>query len=146
MKKKGSKFEYEAQRDKELSNAFRTAMVRCAVIRKTNIYKTVAAMPCSRFWVSEERASIVISRMMQGDTLDNMRPLKQEMFQEIYRRVMELHQERPEDSVYDLVWDAVHQPAPKFYLTPGSVKTILIRIRKRERLDHRWFGHHKHRR
>lgn len=141
MKKKGSKFEYEQQRDDELVRAFRSAMTHCAVIRKTNIYKVVSRMPASRFWVSEERATIVVSRIMQGDDLADMRPCKRRMFMEIYRRVMTLHRERPEAAVYDLVFDVVHQPAPEMFLTPGSIKTILIRIRKRERLDHRWFDH-----
>ena len=87
-------------------------------------------MPSKRFWVSAERAAIVISNMMRGDDLLNMRPTKREMFQEIYHRIKILQEQNPRMSIYEMALKVVQEPAPKFYITAGSAKVIIYRIRK----------------
>lgn len=94
-------------------------------------------MPSARFWVSEERAAIVIAAMMQGDKLERMRPNKREMFQEIFKRAMKLKQENPALTIYDLAFNVVRQPAPKFYLAPGYAKNIIFHVKKQ------WFEQRK---
>ena len=94
------------------------------------IYRKVVNMPSRRFWISEGRAAIVISAMMKGDTLENMGPLKREMYNEIYSRVIKLREKKPHLPIIQLVEMVVEQPAPKFYLTPGSAKVLICKIRK----------------
>lgn len=94
------------------------------------IYHKVVNMPTRRFWISEGRAAIVISAMMKGDTLENMGPLKREMYNEIYSRVIKLREKKPDLPIIQLVEMVVEQPAPKFYLTPGSAKVLICKIRK----------------
>lgn len=94
------------------------------------IYQKVVDMPTRRFWISEGRAAIVISAMMKGDTLENMGPLKREMYNEIYSRVIKLREKKPDLPIIQLVEMVVEQPAPKFYLTPGSAKVLICKIRK----------------
>lgn len=94
------------------------------------IYHKVVDMPTRRFWISEGRAAIVISAMMKGDTLENMGPLKREMYNEIYSRVIKLREKKPDLPIIRLVEMVVEQPAPKFYLTPGSAKVLICKIRK----------------
>ena len=94
------------------------------------IYRKVVNMPSRRFWISEGRAAIVISAMMKGDTLENMGPLKREMYNEIYSRVIKLREKKPDLPIIQLVEMVVEQPAPKFYLTPGSAKVLICKIRK----------------
>lgn len=94
------------------------------------IYRKVVDMPTRRFWISESRAAIVISAMMKGDTLENMGPLKREMYNEIYSRVIKLREKKPDLPIIQLVEMVVEQPAPKFYLTPGSAKVLICKIRK----------------
>ena len=130
VKNYGSTFEYEAQRNKELMMAYREEIARATYIRRDELLKNTVNHPASRFWVSEHRAAIVMASMMRGDQLHYMRPLKREMFQEIYRRFVALKEQNPELSIYALATMAVNQPAPKFYLTPGSAKVIICRIRK----------------
>lgn len=131
MKNCGSIFEYEQERNADLMRAYREAIGECSHIRLSDMMRRVVNKPSRRFWVSEERAAIVMSNMARGDTLDNMRPLKREMYQEIYRRVMERKAERPDDSLYQLTFDVVRQPAPKFFLTPASAEVIICKIKKR---------------
>lgn len=130
MKPHGSHFEYEDQRNDDIMNAYHELVTNADFICMPDIYRKVVDMPSKRFWVSEERAAIVISAMMRGESLDNMRPLKREMYNEIYRRVMRLKEDNPNMPVSQLVATVVEQPAPKFYLTPGSAKVLICKIRK----------------
>lgn len=130
MKHYGSSFEYAEERNEDMMRAYMQEISRCDQIFLPQVFNRVVNMPSKRFWVSAERAAIVISNMMRGDTLSNMRPTKREMFQEIYRRVKEIQKKNPKMSIYEMALMVVQQPAPKFYLTAGSAKVIIYRIRK----------------
>lgn len=130
MKPHGSHFEYEDQRNDNLMTVYHKIIVEANYVRMPDIYEKVANSPSRRFWVSEERAAIVVSAMMRGDKLKNMRPLKREMYNEIYNRAMLLREKHPSLPVSQLVAMVVEQPAPKFYLTPGSAKVLICKIRK----------------
>lgn len=130
MKNYGSTFEYEDKRNRELLKAYREETSNADFIRRDVILSKVVNRPASRFWVSEERAAIVMANMMRGDKLTGMRPLKREMFCEIFRRFLLLKKQMPQASVYRLASMVVNQPAPKFYLTPGSANVILSKIRR----------------
>lgn len=95
-----------------------------------DVYVEAVNRPSARFWVSEERAAIVISSMMKGDSLSRMRPTKREMFNEIYRRAMEIKKQKPSLSIYDIAFIVVRQPAPKFYITPGYAKSLIFHAKK----------------
>ena len=129
MKNHGSYFEYEHQRNRELIKAFREEMAMAKFIRRDEVLAKTVNHPTSRFWVSEHRAAIVMANMLRGDDLANMRPHKREMFHEIFRRFLKLKSKHPDFSIYRLASLAVNQPAPKFYLTPGSAKVIICKIR-----------------
>lgn len=131
MKHHGSKFEYEEERNHDLMRVYHELICASDFINLPQIYKEVVNMPSARFWVSEERAAIVISSMMKGDKLLDMRPTKREMFKEIYRRAMLLKKEQPALSVYDIAFKVVRQPAPKFYITPGYAKSIIFYAKKK---------------
>lgn len=130
MKRKGSYFEYEQDRNEELMKAYHKAIASCKIIRLENIWQDIADMPASRFWVSEERAAIVVSRMLKGDTLKYMRTCKREMFFEIYEKVLKLQQQKPDLSIYKLCFIAVNQPAKKFYMTPLSIRETIYKIKR----------------
>lgn len=130
MKNFGSFFEYEQERNADLIRAYHEDIEGCEVIRLDEVWQRIANMPSSRFWVSEERAAIVISRMMKGDKLKNMRPLKREMFMEIYRRVLELQKAYPDTPISKLCFRAVNSPAPKFYMTPLSIRETIYKIKR----------------
>ncbi len=131
MRKHGSGFEYEIERNRDLLRARREALA--SRDDSMGIYRQIVSMPSRRFWVSEERAYIVIYRMVKhgADSIRQMQPMKQKMFMEIYRRVCQTMALRPNDSLYKIVFDVVNQPAPEFYLTSGSAKVIIHRIIQR---------------
>ncbi len=102
----------------------------------SEIFRRVVSSPCSRFWVSEERASVVIGAMLHKGpekALESIKnPQRRAMFKEIYRRVRKLQQHQPGLTIYELVSDVVHTPAPCFYLSAESIDKLL-RIFKRNR-------------
>ena len=131
MKHKGATMEYTMERINDLKRVYDECVSSCAYIRMDDVYEKVVNMPSSRFWVSDIRASLVVSAMMRGEAnLNEMRTLGKEMYEEIYRRVMELKKTRPELSTSELCAEVVMQPAPKFYLTAGSAKMMICKARK----------------
>lgn len=132
MKHKGAKMEYSDERICDLMRAYDEYISSCDYIRMPEVYNTIVNMPSQRFWVSDIRAALVVSAMMRGEAkLDEMWPLKKEMYKEIYRRVLVLRDEHPELSTSELCSIVVAQPAPKFYLTPGSAKMMVCKARKK---------------
>lgn len=130
MKHKGSTFEYKDERDRDLLRAYREQLILCDTIDLTEVFKKVVLMPSARFWVSEERAAIVIARMFKGYKLESMKPNTREMYEEIFKRVKDMKEHNPDMSLFDILFRVVRQPAPKFYLTPDSAKVITTRIKR----------------
>ncbi len=131
MRHFGSKFEHEQERNEDIMRAYFEQIRSCENIYLPQILKRVVNMPSKRFWVSAERAAIVVSGMMRGDKLEHIkRPTKREMFYEIYNRVVQLRKQQPNASIFELTLQVVQEPAPKFYLTPGSAKVIIHKARQ----------------
>lgn len=131
MKHKGALMEYAEERLEDLMRVYDKYISSCDYIRMPDVYKAIVNMPSHRFWVSDTRAALVVSAMMRGEAnLECMWPLKREMYEEIFRRVVELGKIYPDLKTSELCAIAVTQPAPKFYLTPGSAKILVCKARK----------------
>lgn len=138
MKQKGAIMEFSNERLSDLFRAYNEYALSCDCIRIADIYKDIVNMPSKRFWVSDVRASIVVSAMIRGEAdLNAMWTTKKEMYLEIYSRVMQLKKEFPDLSVYELCSFVVKQPAPKFYLSAGSAKVMIYKARKKWRTEKR---------
>lgn len=129
MKHNGTVFEYEKEKNKDLMRAFHQCLHTHCGMPFIKMCEHISHAPASRFWVSEERATIVVSQMLEGKH-PVLKPQKTEMYNEIYRRVQALRAVYPDRSISDLVFDVVHQPAPSFYYTPSSVREIIYRIKR----------------
>ena len=126
MKKTGTKSDYEEDRKNDLMRVYHELLSSTKNIDPTKIYEDVVKAPAKRFWISEERAAIVLSRMMKGDKLKNMRPTKRKMFKELYRRVVAIRKKCPDLSITYLAYKVVNQPAPEFYMKAGYARNIII--------------------
>lgn len=132
MKHKGAMAEHSRERMADLMRAFEEHMASCRHIVMSDVYRAVGLMPAKRFWVSDIRATLVISAMMRGEpVLDGMWPLRKEMYREIFSRVEKLRHRFPDAPLAELCSKAVRQPAPKFYLSPGSIKMMICKARKK---------------
>lgn len=123
--------EYSDERIIALMLEYERYIASCSHIRMSEAFEHIVNQPCRRFWVSEFRAAVVIARMLKGDSLKNMHSTKREMFQEIYNRVIRLKSKKPGMSVYQMVSTVIRQPAPKFYLSPGSAKIMFYKAKKK---------------
>ena len=134
MKNFGCKSEYHRERSSDLLQAYFRYLKSCDRVYMPDVFRCVVDMPATRFWVSVPRAAVVVTDIMRGDKVLYMRPNKREMFFEIYRRVMKLRQHYPDWPLPRLVEAVITQPAPKFYLAPGSARVLILKARKQ------WFA------
>lgn len=138
MKSFGSTLAFTRERNAALLKAYREQIAKAQYVRLNDIGEKIVNSPSPRFWVSEERATIVVSAILRGKpVLNNMRPTKREMFEEIYHRVLELKKIHPHWHLCDLVFEVVNSPAPKFYMEVSSALERLFKIRNG------WYGNGK---
>ena len=133
MKKPGSVIEFTARRNSELYRAFIGLLSEGASQSIVELYSLAPQQPCSRFWVSEERAGDVIGALLAGKTFPDMLPMRKKMYDEILTRVRELLRANPGMPVCRAVFQVVNSSAPEFYLTPASARTIISRHLKSKR-------------
>ena len=131
MKHKGALMEYSKERLDDLMRVYDEYVASCRYIRMPDVYKTIVNMPSRRFWVSDIRAALVVSAMIRGEAhLETMNITKRGMYEEIHRRVMLMLEDNPNKTISELCSIVVAQPAPKFYITPGSAKIMVCKARK----------------
>lgn len=105
-----------------------------APLKTPEIYRAVVNMPCPQFWISSEQAAKIISAVERRRIgIDSLSVTRRDMLKEIIRRVKNLQRESPRMSRRECIEEVVYSPAPRFYLTPQSAKTILHRYRKQKK-------------
>jgi len=113
------------------------------VVRRNKAYGLAAEKPCSRYWISEERAKEIICRLENGEQITNIvkghsgrwgKPssssLQIEQITSLYERFKQVCVEHPRSSFSTKVYIAVSSPAPKFFITPRTAKAFCCRYRK----------------
>ena len=127
-------FEYRDDRSRELLQVFNEELgcSSCMV----DVLRRVVSHPCSRFWVSEERAFRIVSSMHRRPLPPNFHPLKREMFEEINRRCEQLSLSHPDWPLSRCVYYVVSHGAPKFYLSVASAHALICKERNRCRVAH----------
>ena len=136
MKKKGSKCDFILSRNENLKREFFARLGK----NKRSISDVIAAVSsvgADRFYISEERAFMAIKRFHELQTSERpclpadfpwiRNPEKRKMLCEIYERVKKRMEESPGLSLKDAVYEVVNSPAPAFYLTRCSIRTILYK-------------------
>ena len=131
MKHAGNTSDYIEEINQDVMRAYYELLQSSENIVLQELTQKLVNMSSRRFWVSEERVAIVCAKMMKGDKLRNMRPTTRKMYKEIYKRVLVYKKKYPEMSLAEIAFHVVRQPAPMFYLTPGSAKVIIQRTKKK---------------
>lgn len=131
MKSKGDVIDFDDERGAELVKAWNRQCMLAKQINWRVIARRVVNSPCSRFWVSEERAAIVVGLMLKGEKKIHCTNTKREMFEEIYRRFLIEREKHPTASITALTVKVVNSPAPKFYLTPHTAYVYIQKYRKK---------------
>ena len=88
-------------------------------ITQTEVYDMVVVRQAPRFYIDPRRAHLRISRMMRGDysELEELNPLKQMMYRDLFEVVMRLSHRKSYKSLYAVLKDAVLENAPRFYIS-----------------------------
>lgn len=133
MKYKNSRNYFIEERNADLLRAYKEIINVRDNIRLSEIEEKLSQSPSGRFWVSDNRAYIVILDLLKGKPLDNMIPTRKEMYQEIFRRFQIHKNNEPYLSNMDIIKRVCAEKAPSFYLTPQSIHVILSRVRKEEK-------------
>lgn len=133
MKYKNSVCEFREERDADLLRVFRKLWASGDTTDLRELASRIAKSPSKRFWISEERADVVISNMLRGNRQHCMSENKRRMFTEIFRRYVEARKANPSASKKELLLHICNSEAPEFYMTPGTVIVLLHKARKRER-------------
>ena len=133
MKKRGNVCDYINDRDKELYHRYREALATAQTIKLDDILLSVIHSRTSRLWLSENRAAEIIKSFIRADGKFKPNPKRAEIYNEVWRRYRRLRSKRPNDAFSDIVFDVVNSPADSFYLTIGSAKVIICKIRCRLR-------------
>lgn len=131
MKHHGSCCDFNDERDDDIMRTFRNLIREKPRIVVAEVFELLVNMPSRRFWVSEERALVVVNAMLRGRHTAVSSPSKREMFAEIFRRVCLLLPQLPHLTLADVVARVVRSPAPKFYLTPQSARIIYYRTKNK---------------
>lgn len=130
MKNFGSNSEYAQERTYDLLKVYFNYIANCRKIRMPEVFKRIVELPATRFWVSSSRAAVVVANIRRGDDLHYMRSNKREMYFEIHHRVETLRTIRPDLSSSRLVELVLAQPAPKFYMAPGTARILILKGKK----------------
>lgn len=126
MRKKNSKPEFSSQRSEFLLRNFRESLARQSKISIAKAFQDAVSAPAPRFWVSEARATRIISMLLKGDDpTEGMYLEKRKMYMEIFSRVKDIKEMNPEIPVGDIVFDVVNSTAPSSYVTPARAYHIL---------------------
>ena len=133
MKKIGNVCDYINDRDKEIYHRYREAIATAQTIKLDDILLSVIHSRTSRLWLSENRAAEIIKSFIRADGKFKPNPKRAEIYNEVWRRYRRLRSKRPNDAFSDIVFDVVNSPADSFYLTIGSAKVIICKIRCRLR-------------
>lgn len=134
MKNKGSVAEYSEDRIQDLLKVYFEYISGCDIINTHDVFSHIVDCPAPRFYVSEPRATVVVTKLLQGEDISRMHKTKQEMYREIYSRYLIEREKYPTLSVAHVVGIVIEQQAPKFYLAPESARVMILKAKKK------WFA------
>lgn len=133
MRHKGSVCDYNEERDEALRKLFVRKLAERRWRRVDDIFVAMRECGAPRFYVSEMRALSVLRHRRRTGEFPVMGACRLELYEELWKRYCERRVEQPGADDYDIVFDIVNSPAPSFYLTVRSLRTILYRARRKSR-------------
>jgi len=124
------KLEFMEERDMDLMDAYKRVLrhygKRAPFIKKSLLMLQTSKSPAKKFYVSEEQALRIVTRLYKGkDTYIKSRE-KVQMYHDILERVRDTI--RPIDTLSLAIRRVIQQEAPRFYVTPETARIILYRL------------------
>lgn len=126
MKGKGSICWMTEERDLSVIQVYQSMLRELGFsVSRRELYRRVASHKTSRFWVVPSSAKRTLYRMMYGVPIKNQSPERKRMYSEILARVRDCMMNDHAMTLSRAINHVILQPAPEFYLSPGTVKRII---------------------
>lgn len=128
------------ERDHALLAAYRMVAAKVPHISMSQIADMAVRSPAPRFYISEEHAAVIMSRMLKGRPLPiTTQPTRRRIYTEIFARLQAYLPLPPGITLLQAVAEIVNSPAPEFYVEPKYAIKILnnANIRYNRRKSHR---------
>ena len=134
MRKKGSKFLLERERNEDILRIYRELTKRelnlYGRICHAKLLERVANSQASRYWVSPERASSIIYKMKKGMSFNGMKKNTIRFYKALYSDYELYKSFHPKMSDRAIVEEVLMQPAPCFLITPRVVGIVIFKMKK----------------
>lgn len=125
MKHKGSISDYVEERNAKLQEIFRREFFNKEHATTEDVIAYVSQCGAPRFYVSEQRARAVLRKRRRTGEWPEMQDRRRSMFEELWERYKKMEIECPGEREEDIIFAIVNSPAPSFYLSPKSVRTLI---------------------
>lgn len=125
MKKPGTVCDYLAERNAALCKLFGDLIAKKHIVNIFEIFKEMASNPAPKFYVSEEKALVQIRHYRRQGFWNCASPTRKSLFEALYAKVVKLQLREPQLSLKDAISRAIDSPAPSFFLTHLSIKTLV---------------------
>jgi hypothetical protein len=124
------------QRDEDLMRAYHQkmdeAMKSEGRFNKMDIITRAVNSPASRYWISLERACLVIYKLKRGEPITGAKNNSRRLYESIYQKYLQAERQYPDTPVKHLIANIIEQPAPCFALTAQSASLLINKIRKKQ--------------
>lgn len=116
--------DYLPQRNRNLRKEFYNLLGKADCV--SDIFQLLTVVPAERFYISEERAYLLLLYKRKGNEQwdRKMLPNRRRMIIEIDKRVDAYLASHPGVSLRRAVAEVVNSPAPSFFLDAKSIRTI----------------------
>lgn len=128
MKKKGSNCEFSEERNEEIKRLFNKELKRKGSGTISDAMQAVWQSPASRFYISEQRAKAVLRYRENHGVFPGRLQGRLEMYEELWRRYNRKLSENTAADNDDIIFDVVNSPAPSFYLSRRTMRTLIYAI------------------
>jgi hypothetical protein len=135
MRKKGSIFILEKERNEDLMRIYREITKKqlnlYGRVCHAKILEKVVNSQASRYWVSPERASSIIYKMEKGMSFKGMKKNTVLFYKSLYYDYRLYKDFHPKMSTRAIVEEVLMQPAPCFLITPRVAGDVIYKMKKK---------------
>lgn len=127
--------EFKDERDADFMTTYNSVISQLGdqarYLKKEDLLYATILHPAKRFYVSEEQAIRVVTKLMRGGSINFRNTLKAEMYANIVAKVQE--SDKGEIPLKELIIKVVYSPAPRFYITLESAAILYYKLFKKQR-------------
>lgn len=127
MKRVGDICWFKEERDHNIRQVYKGLRAEYGFsVPKKELYEMVAKHAARRFWVVPSSARRTLRKMMYGVAIPRQPPERKRMYSDLLSRVRDYMHDHHSATFAHAVSFVVQQRAPEFYMSPHSIKRIIL--------------------